>query len=281
MSFRITAAAFAAVLLVAPASAQETVAPDTVIATVGDQEITAGHLLLARQRLPEQYQSLPDDMLFNGILEQLIGQAALAAGAGELNMRSAASLENERRALLAGQVLQAAMAGAVTEEAIQAAYEQQVGVMEPEQEFHAAHILLESEEEAQTVAEEVRGGADFAEVAKEKSTGPTGPNGGDLGWFSTGMMVPEFENAVLALEPGAISDPVQTQFGWHVIKLMDTREKAMPSLDELRPQIANDLQRAKMDSVMAEASANADITRPEEGAFDPSFLSDADFFASE
>ncbi|MEM7613787.1 MAG: peptidylprolyl isomerase, partial [Pseudomonadota bacterium] len=137
-----------------------------------------------------------------------------------------------------------------SEEELQAAYDEAFGDQEPETEYSAAHILVETEEEAQAIVEELEGGADFAELAMERSTGPSGPRGGDLGWFGAGAMVPAFDAAVQEMEPETISAPIQTDFGWHVIRLNEVREKALPTLEEVSPQLTNELsQQAVADKI--------------------------------
>ena len=205
-------AAALSTLLALPALAQDTTA-DTVVASVNGTEITVGHMILVRSQLPAEYQSLPADVLFNGIREQLIQQTALSDTVEELTGRLQMALDNERRSLLAGVALDRALAEAVTDEAIQEAYDAQFANAEPLQEYNASHILVETEAEAQALVAELAAGADFAELAREHSTGPSGPSGGQLGWFGPGRMVPEFETAVVGLEVGGVSAPVQTQFG--------------------------------------------------------------------
>ncbi|MCP5038541.1 MAG: peptidylprolyl isomerase, partial [Rhodobacteraceae bacterium] len=199
---------------VLPALAEDVTAA-TVLANVNGQDITIGHMIATRLALPDQYQSLPDSVLFEGILEQLIQQTVLSQAAGELSSRAQIQLENERRALIAGEKLDAVMAEAVTEDALQAAYDAAYADAAPEAEYNASHILVETEEEAAGLIVMLEEGGDFAALAAEHSTGPSGPNGGELGWFGLGMMVKPFEDAVLTLEVGQVSAPVQTQFGWH------------------------------------------------------------------
>ena len=164
-------------------------------------------MIVLRARLPEQYANAPAEVLFDGILEQLVQQQALAAQVDDLSRTSELVMDNERRALLANEALLDAGRDSVTEEAVQDLYNDTIANVEPLPEFNASHILVETEEEAQAIVEMLEGGADFAETAKEKSTGPSGPNGGQLGWFGLGAMVPEFEKAVTELEDGAISGP--------------------------------------------------------------------------
>jgi peptidyl-prolyl cis-trans isomerase C len=134
---------------------------------------------------------------------------------------------------------------------------------------------LETEEEAQAVIDELAEGADFAELAAERSVGPSGPNGGQLGWFTAGMMVPEFEEAVFALEPGEVSEPVETQFGWHVILLSDTRAQEPPALEEVRAELLEGLRRARVDARVEELMSEAEIERPELD-IDPSVIANND-----
>ncbi|SFO94390.1 peptidylprolyl isomerase [Tranquillimonas alkanivorans] len=263
-------AGVAAASFALPAAAQDA---GTVVATVGDTEITLGHVVAMREQLPQQYQQMPDDALYEALVEQLIQQAALAQQADGLSTRNEIVLDNERRTLLAGQVVQQLAEAAVTEEAVQAAYDASYTGGEPEPEFNASHILLESEEEAQAVVEELEGGADFAELARERSTGPSGPNGGELGWFGPGMMVAPFEQAVMDLEAGEISEPVQTQFGWHVIKLNETRQQDAPPLDEVRAEIVAELQQEAVQAAVAEATQTAEVERTEE-QIDPALIRD-------
>jgi peptidyl-prolyl cis-trans isomerase C len=252
------------------------VTADTVVATVNGTEITLGQMIVMRARLPEQYQQMPDDALFSGILDQLIQQLALTGdGTVELSRGSALALENERRSLLAGEALTKVAEAAATDDALKALYDERYASAAPAQEYNASHILVETEDEAKAIKAQIDGGADFATVAKEQSTGPSGPNGGDLGWFSEGMMVEPFEQAVMAMQAGDISEPVQTQFGWHVIRLNEVRLKEAPALDEVRDELTADLQRQAIEKAIADATAAADVVRSDVG-IDPAVLRDLD-----
>lgn len=253
----------------------EALSADTVVATVNGTDITLGEMLVVRASLPEQYQQLGDDVLWDGILDQLVQQEVLAQDEKAVETKRVdLSLKTERRTLLAAETVSAVADAAVTDEALQAAYDAQFADADQGQEYNASHILVESEDEAKAIIEELNGGADFATVAKEKSTGPSGPNGGELGWFSKGMMVEPFETAVADMEPGAISEaPVQTQFGWHVIKLNETRAKEAPKLDEVRDQLAQQVQQEAVAAYMDDAEAGSEITRKSSGDIDPSILS--------
>ncbi len=227
---------------------------DTVVARIGDHEITMGHVIVVRQQLPQQYAQLPDDVLFSGIVDQLVDQYLLSSQVDEadLALPLALRIENERRAILATSEIGRVIEAAVTEEDIQAAYDEAYGDVEPTQEYNASHILVETEEEAAELVTELEGGADFATLAQERSTGPSGPNGGELGWFGKGSMVPEFENEVISLEVGTVSAPVKTDFGWHVIRLNETRDVPPPALEQVQGELVGELnQKAIADRIAA------------------------------
>ncbi|WP_158964903.1 peptidylprolyl isomerase [Chachezhania sediminis] len=238
--------------------------PDTVVARVNGQEITLGHMIVAQANLPQQYQQLPPDVLFSGILDQLIQQTALVQSefASEPPIVGFA-VDNERRALIASTAVEAIMAEAASEEDLRAAYDSQYGSGYGAEEFNASHILVETEEEAAAIREELENGADFATLAKEKSTGPSGPQGGELGWFSAGMMVAPFQEAVEGLESGQVSDPVQTQFGWHVIKLNDKRRNTAPPFEEVADQIANEMRQEAVTRELEKLVEAADVEKVE------------------
>lgn len=261
-----------AVTLAMPAQAQDA---NTVVATVNGKIITIGHMILARATLPEQYQQLPDEVLFEGILKQLVEQTLLADSfAGDLPKRIAISLENEERSLIAGESVEAVLAAALTDDAIQAAYNARFADAEPTQEYNASHILVETEEEALALKAELDAGADFTSAAKEKSTGPSGSNGGALGWFGKGAMVPSFEAAVADLAVGAISAPVKTQFGWHVIILNEARNASAPTLDEVRPELEGALRESALSAAIEILREKADVDQSGAEGIDPKVLSD-------
>ncbi|MCK0122043.1 peptidylprolyl isomerase [Loktanella sp. F6476L] len=259
--------------LAAPVAAQETTA-DTVIATVGETEITLGEMIIARAQLPQQYQSLPADVLFEGVLEQLIQQQLLADAVETAPARVDYALRNERRSLLAGEEIDALSVASMTDEAVQAAYDAKYENAESETEFNAAHLLVETLEEAEAARARIDAGEEFGEVAKEVSTGPSGPNGGNLGWFGAGQMVTPFEDAVMAMEVGGVSDPVETQFGFHVINLIEKRVKEAPELDAVRSELMAEVQEAAIQARLAALTEAADIVTPEEGTIDPELLGD-------
>lgn len=241
---------------------------ETVVATVNGSDITLGQLISLRSQLPPQYQELPDDVIFNGLLEQLVNQELLASSLEQDPKRIAITIQNELRSLRAGEVVNAIGAAVPTEAELQAAYDERFADQEPSTEFNASHILVETEEEAIAVKAMIDDGADFAQTAMDESTGPSGPSGGELGWFGPGMMVAPFEEAVLALDPGEVSGPVQTQFGWHIVKLNENRETELPSLDSMREELSEQIRQGNLEALLADLTENGDITLPEPGDFD-------------
>lgn len=266
-----------------PVLAQDEAAPaptdlnaDTVVATVNGTDITLGELIVLREKLPAQYQALPDDVLFKGLIDQAVQQSALAQSLGEgLTKRDDLWIKTDARNYMAGKALQAVVQAAVTDDALQAAYDAKYANAAPEQEFNAAHILVDSEEKAKELKAQVDGGADFAELAKANSTDTgSGANGGDLGWFRKGMMVKPFEDAVVAMTAGTVSDPIKTDFGWHIIKLNEVRDAAKPAIDEVREELAAEIEQKAVEAHIAKVTGEATVTRPGEG-IDPAVLKDA------
>lgn len=257
---------------VAPAAAQTA---ETVVATVNGRDITLGHMIALRDRLPAQYQSLADEVLFQGILDQLVQQSVLEQSVEDsISLRDRLSLENDRRGYLSAVALREVVGGAVTDAALQTAYDERFKAAAPQTEYSAAHILVESAEMAADLKAQIEGGADFAELARAHSTDSgSGQRGGDLGWFGLGQMVKPFEDAVVTLAPGQMSDPVQTQFGWHIVRLNETRIAEVPSLDEMRDELAATVEREAVDAHIAALTAAAQISRPGEG-IDPATLRD-------
>ena len=259
--------------LALPVVAEDSADANTIVATVNGTQITLGHLILARQALPEQYSNYPAEMLFKGLLDQLVQQTLLAQStSGEVSMRMELEMENQRRMLLAGDAIDTVMAMNISEDDVQQMYQAEFVNAESGAEYNASHILLESEDGALALVTALESGADFADLAKEKSTGPSGPDGGQLGWFGPGMMVPEFEQAVQSLEVGAVSAPVQTQFGWHLIKLNDSRAMAAPSLSQARPEIEMRLRQSGTEAHIQSLVDGAQVTRIEGGKIDPALL---------
>jgi peptidyl-prolyl cis-trans isomerase C len=263
-----------AVLAEKPASVAPQGGADAVVASVNGIDITLGHMIVLRENLPPQYQALPDETLFTGILDQLIQQAALAQTVeGKTTLRDRLAMENDQRGYLSGVALQTAAGTAVTDAALQKAYDARFETATETKEYNAAHILVKTEDEAKEIKTKIDGGADFAAMAQENSSDGAAANGGDLGWFSDGMMVKPFQDAVFGMEVGAVSDPIETQFGWHLIQLKETRIKSAPALDEMREELAAEIEQAAVEAHIKSITDAATILRPGEG-FDPALLRD-------
>jgi len=245
MAFRhLYGAALALALAAYPitlAAQQEDGTEDRVVARVNGEEVHHSDVMAMARTLPAEYQT--QLMAIYPMLVQRLVDFKLAGNAG----RDAGLASNDRvkefvakaeeqavRELYLEREIEARM----NDEMIQEAYQVHLADNPPAEEFHARHILVETEEAAREVIGLLDGGADFAELAKERSTGPSGPKGGDLGYFTANQMVPEFSEAAAALEPGGYTkEPAKTQFGWHVIKLEDRRIAAPPPFEELEQQL--------------------------------------------
>jgi peptidyl-prolyl cis-trans isomerase C len=250
----------AAGLLTSAANAQSSVDSDVVVATVNGEEIKMGHVVMVYDTLPQQYKSLPAEQVFQGIVEQIIQQTVLAQAAANPNSKYIEfAVDNERRILTASQMIDEITTEATSEDKLQAYYDARYQSVDLGREYNASHILVESEEEAKDLIFKLSDGADFAALAQEFSTGPSGPNGGALGWFGQGQMVAPFEQAVMSLTLGEVSPlPVQTQFGWHVIILNDMRAVQAPAFEEVSGEIAAELQRVAIEErvkVMVDGAA--------------------------
>jgi peptidyl-prolyl cis-trans isomerase C len=260
-----------ATCLAVPAWAEGETA-DTVVASVNGSAITLGNMIALRESLPPQYQSLPDDVLFKGILDQLIQQETLRQSVTDLTARQAATLDNEARGYISGVVISDIVAAAVTDEALQAAYDARFAEAAPQTEYNAAHILVDTVEQAEQLKTELAAGADFAELAKVHSTDTgSGAQGGDLGWFGLGVMVKPFEDAVVAATVGEVTGPVQSDFGQHLILVRETRIADKPTLDMVRDELAAEIENAAITAKIDELTAAANITREGEG-LDPAIL---------
>ncbi|MEI4195664.1 peptidylprolyl isomerase [Roseovarius sp. E0-M6] len=260
-----------------PTLADEAPTADTVVATVNGTDITLGHMIVLRAGLPQQVAELPAEILFEGILDQLIQQAILEENfEGELSKTAQLTLENERRAIIAGEILARISKNAITDEAVQQVYQENYAESAKPTEFKASHILVESEEKANELVASLKDGAEFATLAREHSTGPSGPNGGALGWFTADMMVEPFGSAVAEMEPGSVSNPVETQFGWHVIKLEETRLQGTPDLAEVRGEIEEQIRQEAVQARIEELSKAVEVNRDSAETMDPSVLNNID-----
>jgi peptidyl-prolyl cis-trans isomerase C len=250
-----------AIMLSWQANAQE---PNlnTIVATVNDTTLTVGHVLDIKRRLPDQYKNLGSDVLFTNIVDQLVQQQILASSFKKDPEWVSITMENERRNILSTIIIDNVTEKAVTDEILKSAYIEKYGKNKEGKEYKASHILVDTMEKAKGLVKLLEDGESFGELAKEYSIGPSGPGGGDLGWFKKGQMVAPFETAVLDLEIGTYSKPVQTQFGFHLIQLDDRRKILPPKFEDVRRNLAIELQNMAIDTYLRELMVNADVIMP-------------------
>jgi len=228
--------------------AEDKPASEVVAAVVDGDKIYLDEVQDAQYLLPPQFRQMPFDAVYGLLLNSVIDRK-LTAAEGRKNGLEDNEEVKKQLARIEDQLIQRAFLGKyiekrVTEDKVMEAYKKFVDEFKSEEEVHARHILLETEEQAKEVIAELNEGKDFAEMAKSKSKGPSGANGGDLGFFTAGAMVPSFSDAAFALGKGEITkEPVQTQFGWHIIKVEDKRMTKAPSLGEVREQVEAEMAR--------------------------------------
>ena len=169
------------------------------------------------------------------------------------------ALENQMRAFLSTELVGNLSEAEVMESEIESLYVKFSTNIERKKEYNASHILVETETEAEELLLKLKNGADFSELAKTYSTGPSGAQGGNLGWFGQGAMVPTFENAVIKLKIDELSVPIQTQFGWHLIKLNDARKTPVPTIEEVRKELITEIKKKKIDFEMSKIIDSADV----------------------
>lgn len=251
----------------APAAAP--VDPNAVIATVNGQKLTEADLGLAEGELSQQFSQLPPEQrraaaLSAAIEIRVMADQAVATGLDkdpEFQRRMAFL---QQRALH-GEMVEKGVVDKVTDAEVRARYDQEIASTPPVNEIHARHILVKTKEEAEAIIKQLDGGADFQKLANEHTSDPSGKtNGGDLGWFGPGQMVPEFDKAAVALEIGKYTkEPVQTQFGWHVIKLEDKRTKQPPAFDDVKDQAKQAVIRDKYFALVKQLRGAAKVEIPD------------------
>ena len=248
-------------------AATEVTAPaadDAVVATVNGREIRESDVKLIHDALPAQYKQVPFELLKSQLVSQavnmaLVQEAAKAEGyATNVDVKQKLSLATDQ--IIQEVYLQAQIDAALNDAAVRAEYDKMTADFTPAEEIRARHILVEKEEEALEVVTKLDEGGDFIELAKELSVGPSGPQGGDLGYFQDGQMVKPFSEAAFALEKGTYTkEPVQTQFGWHVILLEDRRNTQPPALETVRADIENSLSGEAVNTLIEGLRAKATI----------------------
>ncbi|MDR6294072.1 peptidyl-prolyl cis-trans isomerase C [Inquilinus ginsengisoli] len=250
------------------AAAPATAAPadaDPVAATVNGQPILRSEVLEAINGLPQQYRQMPVEMLVPLMAEQ-VATARLVADKGiadglQNDPEVKGRLETAERRIIQDVWLQRQIKARITDQVIQDAYKKYLADNPPQEQVKARHILVDSEDKAKDLIKKLEGGAKFEELANTNTTDPSGKeSGGDLGWFAKDQMVPEFADAAFKLEKGKYTTtPVKSQFGWHVILVEDKRTLPQPTLDEVKPQLEEQLSQSLVPQIIAEVKKGATI----------------------
>tara|TARA_Y100000766_G_scaffold107921_1_gene92291 strand:- start:785 stop:1636 length:852 start_codon:yes stop_codon:yes gene_type:complete len=219
-----------------------------IVANVNNEDISLETMIHAMNELPPEIQSQPFMSYYEDLLERVIDIKLFAQEGKKMKLDEEPSVRAAIDFVIEKVLMQAFLSKYVQEnikeDNIKASYNNFIADETSREEIKASHILMDTESEAIDVINMLNDGDDFAELAKNKSTGPSGPSGGDLGWFKRGQMVPPFEKAAFSLNKNEITQrPVQTQFGWHVIKIFDKRIPEAPSYENMKSKLIQDLER--------------------------------------
>ena len=244
----------------APASAS-----DPVIARVNGVDIKQSDLALAEEDVGADMQAASPEAKREHLISYLADIIMVTQTADKKNVADNPDFKRRlaflRNKLLMGFELQQEAKTALTVEALRQTYDEAVKSMSGQEEVRARHILVESEDEAKAILEQLKAGADFATLAKEKSKDPGSAEGGDLGYFTKDQMVPEFADVAFKMYPGQLSNPVKTQFGWHVIKVEDKRTRQPPEFEKVKDQIEAYLARKAQSDFIAKLRQSAKVER--------------------
>ncbi len=239
------------------------------VARVNGADITEAELTFAETEVGSEIAGLPVESRRRVLVEYLVEAHLFAEAAGKSQLGTGKEFEDRlayyKLRALRDTFYEKKVREAVSEAQAKSAYQEQIAKLTPEAEVHARHILVKTEEEAKDLVKQLKAGADFNELAKKSSDGPSAQTGGDLGYFSRGQMVKPFEDVAFALKPGQISDPVQTEFGWHVIKVEEKRDRPLPSFDEVKDQLMASLIQNQLKTVVQglRSSAKIEVVDPE------------------
>ena len=251
-----------ALLAAAPVRAEDT---NPVLAKVNGSEIRQSDMALAEEELGQSLDKMDPATKQENLLAFLIDMKIVSKAAEDKKVEDNDEFKKRlafaRNRLLMDSLLATEGKAATTDEAMKKVYDDAAKQISGEQEVHARHILVETEDEAKAIEEELKKGADFAELAKKKSKDPGASDGGDLGFFTKDQMVPEFSAVAFALEPGKISDPVKSQFGWHIIKVEEKRDRKPPDFAQVKAQIETYVTRKAQADYVAKLRETAKIER--------------------
>ena len=246
---------------------------DPVLAKVNGSEIRASDVALAEEELGPSLQQMDPATRKDNVLSFLIDMKIVSKAAEDKKVENSDDFKKRlafaRNRLLMDSLLATEGKAATTDEAMKKVYDEAAKQITGEQEVRARHILVETEDEAKAIKAELDKGADFAELAKKKSKDPGASDGGDLGFFTKEQMVPEFSDVAFKLQPGQISDPVKSQFGWHIIKVEEKRNRKPPEFNQVKSQIETYVTRKAQAEYVAKLREGAKIERMDQAANTP------------
>ncbi len=260
----LVAAALPTMALAQGAPQPSTPGGDPVVATVNGQPIHLSEVQVAAESLPPNVRALPPETLYPKLIDSMVSERALAIAARKAGLDKDTGVQRQIEAatdqVLDNAVLKKDVLPTVTDAAVRARYDSQIANKAAQEEVHAKHILVPTEDQAKEIISQLEKGADFATLAKKYSKDPGSADGGDLGFFKKDDMVPAFADAAFALKPGEFTKtPVHTQFGWHVILVVERRQAPPPNFEQAADQIRQEMLKEAVQKEVAKARADADV----------------------
>jgi len=239
---------------------------DPVVAQIGEDKILRSDVFNYISTLPEQIRQMPLQNLFPLALDQVVNNKVISMKAEQAKLESdpevAKLMDQAKSQIMRNVYIERELNKAISQKELLKAYEKMLEGFEKVEEIHARHILVPEEAKAKEIIKKLDGGAEFKDLAKESSDGPTAANGGDLGYFAKSEMVPEFAEAAFALQPGTYTkEPVKTQFGWHVIKVEEKRQRPEPQFEAVKPQLEAQIRREKLNTMLEQWQKEASIKK--------------------
>ena len=238
---------------------QEALSADTPFIEVNGKIIKFGSAIIAFSKIQQRNVNFDKNTIFSQIVQQLVNEELLSQKIDKENKLTLLALEHEKRSAKAAQMVSKILKNFPNDELVKSAYQNLTNEFKGSLEYNASHILVKEEGQAKTIRKDISNGKNFEALAKEHSIGPSGKNGGNLNWFDLGSMVPEFSTALMVLSEGDISQPVQTKFGWHLIKLNKTREKKIPEFQEIKAKLVQNLRQKKINDYLKSLTENSEI----------------------
>jgi len=238
---------------------QDSLSADTPFVEVNGKVIKFGSAIIAFSKIKQSNINFDQKTIFSQIVQQLVNEELLSQKIEKENQLTLLALEHEKRSAKAAQMVSKILKNFPSDELVNSAYQNLTDQLKGSLEYNASHILVKEEDQAKNILKDLNEGKDFEDLAKKHSEGPTAKNGGKLNWFDLNTMVPEFSTALMVLSEGDVSQPVKTKFGWHVIKLNETREKKIPSLEKVRPQLVQNLRQRKINDYLNSLNQNSEI----------------------